>query len=244
MTTKRKRPGTPRKGFVMPMKGKRTMVATVPGPDEFDLDPEMADCLSPFFRLLKGNREQIRMKISMIVLTAHSPGKKRMSGTEAYLSLNPDVKRTSAASTGSRLWREITSEIGPEGMDTIDGVHVRRINRILADASGATFTRQFITRSGRVVTAPPLVDHSLRLRSAELMMKKLGIGKEDDRSQPLVVNVISYLGGDPAKIAPWPGGGRVCADGVLHDVVGPNRYRPALPAPPDLIGGNRGERDD
>ena len=162
MATKKKRPGTPREGFVMPRQGKRTMVATVPGPDEFDLDPEMADTLVPFFRLLKGNRERIRMKISMIVMTAHSPGKKKMSGTEAYLALNPDVKRTSAASAGSLCWREIEAEIGTAGMDAIDGVHVRRINRILADASGATFTRQFITRSGKIVTAPALVDHSLR----------------------------------------------------------------------------------
>lgn len=215
----------------------RTFLGEFPAePEERVVDPEQEAEVRAVVEELPGDDvKQKAMDVKFLALIA--PGEGQMSLGAAWRKLHPKATVRSATEAASRRYREIRKAIGDKGVLALWGVHVGSIAKTLSDAQRAMFVRQFITRDGRVVTAPALKDFNVRLQAATLAMKMLGKGREpEEATRPVIVNVISY---NPVGTPTWPGGGR---EGAVFPAV---PVRAALPAArPDPIGGNRGERDD
>jgi hypothetical protein len=197
-------------------------------PEDRAVDPEQEAEVRQVVEDLPG--DDVRQKARDVkFLSLIAPGEGQMSLTAAWRKMHPTASMRSAAEASSRRYREIRKAIGDKGVLALWGVHVGSIAKTLSDAQRAMFVRQFITRSGSVVTAPALVDHNVRLQAATLAMKMLGKGREpEEATRPVIVNVISYL---PPNAAPWPGGGRADAGGILRPTIGPGSPAAlALPA--------------
>ncbi len=236
-----------RQAGIVPDGKPRTFLGEFPSePERVEPDPEWEAEVRTVVDELPGDLRQKAKDVRFLALIA--PGPDQMSITAAWRKLHPTVSMKSAAEAGSRRYREIRKAIGDRGVLALWGVHVGSIAKTIADAQQAQFVRQFIARDGSVVEARPLVDHNVRLQAATLAMKLLGKGRDsEERTQPVIVNVVSYLSPD-AK--PFPGGGRVGLDGVLRPTCGPDSYQAlaargaihpalppaALPAPDGALG--------
>jgi hypothetical protein len=158
----------------------------------------------------------------------------------------PNLKDSTAIEDASRMKRSILAKIGREGIDEIIGFTVERGDRTVLGLLDADDKRQFITRDGRIVEGETFPNYLARAKGVEFLYKRKGIFKEQEGAGPIVVNIVQYCGSDAT---PFTGGGRVGLDGVLRPTLGPGSHAAlgmatALPAGPDPIGGNRGERDD
>lgn len=217
----------------------RTFLGEFPAePERAAPDPEWEAEVAATIESLPGDLRQKSKDVRFLALIA--PGEGQMSITAAWRKLHPTVSLKSAAEAGSRRYREIRKAIGDKGVLAMWGVHVGSIAKTLSDAQRAMFVRQFITRSGAVVTAPALVDHNVRLQAASLAMKMLGKGRESEEgSRQVVVNIVSYCG---PNAVPFPGGGRVGLDGILRPTIGPGSH--AALGPAALPAGTLGEPKD
>jgi len=174
-------------------------------PEERVVDPEQEAEIAAVVESMPGNDLRQKAK-DLRFLQLIAPGEGQLSIKAAWRKLHPTVSLKSATEAGSRRYREIRRAIGDQGVLALWGVHVSSIAKTLSEAQRAMFVRQFITRSGQVVTAPALVDHNIRLQAATIAMKMLGKGHApEETARPVVVNLVQY---NPPNFPKWPGGGR------------------------------------
>lgn len=228
-----------RRSGIVPDGVPRTFLGESPAlPERPEPDPEWEAEVRQVIDDLPGEDARAKAK-DVRFLSLIAPGEGQMSLTAAWRKLHPTVSMKSCAESASRRYREIRKAIGDKGVLALWGVSVGSIAKTLSDAQRAMFVRQFITRTGDVVTAPALVDHNVRLQAAALAMKMLGKGRDVELgSGPVIVQVINYAS---PTATPWPGGGRV-VDGRLVQTVGVGV--PALSsARPDFTD-RKSERED
>lgn len=171
---------------------------------------------------------------------------------KAMKKLRPYLSDLSARQVASRTWSAIKGAIGEDGIQEVIGLTVEKVDTTIVGGLDAEFTREFITRDGRIVQGPTRPDRSVQMQAVALAMKRLGLSKEKEPGgSVLTVNVTSYLAGPVAEQKPWPGGGRTDADGVFRPTVGPGslaalKARGALPASQVTVdlGDRKTERDD
>ncbi len=171
----------------------------------------------------------------------------------AWLSLHPDCKPESAGRQGYRMMERVREAISEREIHAMLGMSadavVSAIGRGLVSQAKKSF---ILPKSGTVIETEPYDDTANQLAAAGLAAKILKMVPDDEKgSGPVVVQIVSYLGGPAAEQKPWVGGGRVGPDGTFRPTVGPNSYaalvaRGALPAAPVTVelGDRRGERDD
>ena len=206
----------------------------VPAAPDRTADPERERRTLLLIRKLTGDAPVKAKKLRFLEML--SPGPEQRTLGQAWKVLHPSVKTKSCYESGSRFYRQILDDIGDDGALSLMGVNLDGIGKTLADASKANFVREFVCRDGTIVTGKERPDFLVRLRSAELQMKLLGLGREKDlNAGPVVINVVSYCG---PNAVPWPNGGRALPDGRFVDTVGPNSPAALHAARPDPVSGN------
>ena len=118
---------------------------------------------------------------------------------------------------------------------------VSAIGRGLVSRAKKSF---ILPKSGEIRETESYDDTANQLTAAGLAAKMMKMIPDDKPgTDSVVVNIVSYLGPD-AK--PWPDGGRVDADGVMRNTVGPGSpaARAALPAARSVDLGGQKDRDD
>lgn len=241
MTTKRKKPSTIGKDLRnferVGGAPQKTFLGTRPG----EPDPKVARAIAK-----RAARASAKITAELRMYAEAFADKKNHA--DAWMVLHPSCPTIeSARRQGFRMMTKIREVLSESEIYDLLGLSREAITTAIADALGATVQKDFILpKTGEIVSTPPVPAHDTRLAAAAIGIKvRRMIPDEEKGSGPITIQVVSYLGGDPAKVAPWPGGGRFI-DGRVQDVVGPNSpaARAALPAArPDFVD-RKNERED
>jgi len=137
----------------------------------------------------------------------------------------PEMDNLTAAQDASRMKRSILAKIGEEGINEIVGFTLQRADRTVLGLLEAEYTKEYIHRDGCVVTGGTYPDNMGRAKGVELFYKRKGVGKDQEGTRPVVVNLVQY---NPPNFPQWPGGGR--ADAPVAANMVPYQAPAALPS--------------